>query len=109
MALETLTRQAATRTGAEANLQAVTAAGGFEFPNDGHTLLYVVNDAVALVLVFTIPKTLDGQAVTRTATVADAESWFIGPFPVELYNDADGMVLCTPDADLAAGIAVVSF
>jgi hypothetical protein len=109
MATEALTAQTATRAGAQANLQAVTSANGFTFPNDGHTLLYVVNDAGALALVFTIQKTLDGQSATRTATVTASQSWFVGPFPTDLYNDSDDLVTCTPDADLAAGVAVVSF
>ena len=109
MATEALTAQTATRTGAEANLQSITSADGFTFPNVGHTLLYVENDAGALALVFTIQKTLDGQSATRTATVTASENWFIGPFPVELYNDSDGLVTCTPDADLASATAVISF
>ena len=109
MATEALTRQAATRSGAVANLQSVTSADGFTFPNDGHTLLYVENDAEDLALVFTIQKTLDGQSATRTVTVTASQNWVIGPFPTELYNDGDDLVTCTPDADLASGVAVVSF
>ena len=86
----------------------MTTAGGFTFPNDGKTFLYVVNDAGALDLVFTIQKTLDGQSATRTSTVTASENWILGPWPVELYNDSDGLVTCTPDADLAAGVAVFS-
>jgi hypothetical protein len=71
--------------------------------------LYVVNDAGALALVFTIQKTLDGQSATRTSTVTASENWILGPWPTELYNDADGLVTVTPDADLAAGIAVFSW
>jgi len=108
MATEALTKQAATRTGAEADLQSVTSADGFTFPNDGHTLLYVENDVVDLALVFTIQKTLDGQSVTRTATVTASENWVVGPFPTEIYNDGDDLVTCTPDADLASGVAVIS-
>ena len=108
MATEALTRTTSTRTGVELALQAVTSADGFTFPNDGKTFLYVVNDAGALALVFTIQKTLDGQSATRTSTVTASENWILGPWPVELYNDADGLVTCTPDADLAAGVAVFS-
>lgn len=108
MATEALTRQSADRSGEQADLQSVTSADGFTFPNDGHTLLYVENDVGALVLVYTIQKTLDGQAVTRTVTVTASENWFLGPFPTELYNDADGLMTVTPDADLASGVAVIS-
>ena len=108
MATEALTRQNAARSGAQANLQSVTSANGFTFPNDGHTALYVENDAGDLALVFTIQKTLDGQSVTRTVTVTASQKWFIGPFPTGLYNDADDLITCTPDADLASGVAVLS-
>lgn len=108
MATEALTAQSATRTGAQLNKQSVTSADGFTFPNDGHTVLIVTNDVGDLALVFTIQKTLDGQSVTRTATVTASQEWVIGPFPVELYNDADDLVTCTPNADLATGVAVVS-
>jgi len=108
MATEALTAQSASRSGAQVSLQSITAAGGFTFPNDGHTLLYVENDAGDLALVFTIQKKLDGQSATRTVTVTASESWAIGPFPTELYNDSDGLVTCTPDADLASATAVIS-
>ena len=58
MATEALTRQAAGRAGAQVAEQSVTAAGGFTFPNDGHTVLVVENDAGDLVLTFTIQKTI---------------------------------------------------
>jgi len=108
MATEALTVQSAGRAGAQESLQSVTSAGGFTFPNDGHTVLHVENDAGDLALVFTIQKTLDGQSVTRTVTVTASQKWVIGPFPVELYNDGDDLVTCTPDADLASGVAVIS-
>jgi len=112
MTTEALTVQVASRSGAQATINAVTSADGFTFPNNGHTLLYVLNDAGALACVFTIRPTLDGQSVTRTVSVTASQGWWIGPFPVELYNDANGLVLCTPDADLTGtteGVAVVSF
>lgn len=110
MALETLTAQTADRTGAQINLQAVTTAGGFEFPNTGRTLLIVNNDAGALVLNFTIVTTVDSEAVsTKDVTVTASEEWVIGPFPVEHYNAADGNVDVAVDADLASGVAVIKF
>lgn len=110
MALETLTAQTASRTGAQIALQAVTTAGGFEFPNTGRTLLVVNNDAGALVLNFTIVTTVDSEAVsTKDVTVTASEEWVIGPFPVEHYNAADGNVDVAVDADLASGVAVIKF
>ena len=110
MALETLTRQTASRTPALFSYQNVTIAGGFEFPNDGHTFLAVNNDAGDVVLTFTIVKTLDSQSATRAETITASKVMFLGPFPVELYNDSDGYVLCTPNQDMATdyGVAVVT-
>ena len=110
MATEALTAQTASRTGAQAALQSITTADGFTFPNNGRTLLYVENDAGALALVFDIVTSVDGQTgLTRTATITASESWFVGPFPVDQYNDADGLVTCTPDGDVASSTAVVQF
>jgi hypothetical protein len=110
MATEALTAQTASRSGAELNMQSVTSADGFTFPNDGRTVLIVTNDAGALELSFTIQKTVDGQTpAAKTATIDASETWVVGPFPVNVYNDADDLVTVTPDADLATGVAVVSY
>ena len=112
MATEALTAQHADRTGAEMTVNAVTALNGFTFPNDGHTVLIVVNDALDCEMVFTITKTLDGETATKTIDVTASETWVMGPFPVELYNDGDGLVTCTPEQDFAGttdGVAVISF
>jgi hypothetical protein len=110
MALETLTRQTASRDPAAFSYQNVTIAGGFEFPNDGHTFIVVNNDAGDVIFTFTIQKTLDGQSATRAETVTASTVMFMGPFPVELYNDADDYVFCTPNQDMATtyGVAVVT-
>lgn len=110
MAKELLTAQTADRTGAQINLQSVTTADGFEFPNTGRTLLVVNNDAGDLVLNFTIVTTVDSEAVsTKDVTVTASQEWVIGPFPVEYYNAADGNVDVAVDADLASGVAVIKF
>ncbi|MEE8599238.1 MAG: hypothetical protein V3S69_07000 [Dehalococcoidales bacterium] len=108
MTVEALTAQVVDRIGAQANLQSITAVDGFTFPNNGRALLYVENDAGALVLSFTIQLTVDGKAVTAKAiTVTASENWVMGPFPPNIYNDADGLVTVTPDADLASAVAVI--
>jgi len=110
MATEALTAQTASRSGAVLGAQSITAAGGFTFPNDGRTVLVVSNDAEDLALAFTIQKTVDGQTPeAKTVTVTASEQWVIGPFPVDIYNDSDGLVTCTPDADLATATAVISY
>jgi len=109
MTKEALTVQYADRVGAEVALQSITIADGFTFPNDGHTLFYVENDAGAMTITFTIQKTLDGQSATRAVEVAASENWVIGPFPMELYNDANDLVNCVTDQDLATCVALLSY
>lgn len=109
MALETLTVQPLTRDGALIALQSVTIAGGFQFPNNGKTLLYLKNDALDELLTFKIQTSIDGQSgLTRAIDVTASESWVMGPFPVDIYNDADGNVFCTPETDITSLIALVS-
>lgn len=108
MAVEDLTAQTSDRTGAQINLQAVTTADGFKFPNGGQTLLVVNNDAGNLVLNFTIQTTVDSEAVsTKDVTVTASEEWILGPFPQAWYNDSGGDVIVAVDADLASGVAPV--
>ena len=110
MALETLTAVTASRDPALFTYNNVTIAGGFKFPNDGHTFLVVSNDAGDVAFTFTITKTLDSQTATRAETVTASTIKFMGPWPVELYNDSSGYVFVTPNQDMATvyGVAVVS-
>lgn len=110
MALETLTVQTLARTGAQLSMQSVTTAGGFRFKNDGHTLLYVAEKNAANCEVTVTPtKTVDGLAVaTRTVDVVASQTWVLGPWPPEQYNDADGYLNVGIEADQASGAAVVS-
>ena len=109
MALETLTAVTASRDPAAFTYNNVTIAGGFLFPNDGNTLIVVNNDAGDVIFTFTIQKTLDSQTATRAETVAASTIKFMGPWPVELYNNSDGYVFVTPNQDMATvyGVAVV--
>ena len=110
MALETLTAVTASRDPPLFTYNNVTIAGGVKFPNDGHTFLVVNNDAGDVILTFTIQKTLDSQSATRAETITASKVMFLGPWPVELYNDSDGYVTVTPNQDMATdyGIAVVT-
>ena len=108
MAVETLTVQASSRTGAIVALQSITTLNGFRFPNDGMTILYIENNAGALVLNFTIQPTVDGEAVaTKDITVTASENWVMGPFPTRWYNDATGYCIVAVDADLASATAAI--
>jgi len=109
MALETLTVQTANRTGAELAYQAVTNVGGFRFTNDGDTVIVIKNDAGDLVVTFAIQPTVDSEAVdVKTVTVTASETWVSGVWPIQWYNDTSDYVICTVDADLADGIALVT-
>lgn len=108
MAVETLTVQTVERvTGVLRNLQSVTTLDGFRFLNDGRTVLYVANDAGALVLGAALQPTVDGVTETdvKTITVTAAEVWVVGPFPTKWYNDANGYCDVAVDADLVAAAA----
>lgn len=109
MALETLVVVPITRDGAEAPRVGITTDGGVKFPNNGKTLLFVLDDSGAHSLVFTIVPSIDGQdGLTRTVAITASEDWCIGPFPVDIYNDADGNVYFAPDGDLAASTVAMT-
>lgn len=110
MAQETLTVQNVSRTGAQLNLQSVTTADGFKFKNDGHTLLVVSEQNAANCEVTVTPtKTVDGLTpASRTVDVTASQTWVLGPWPPEQYNDADGYLEVTIEADQASGVCPVS-
>ena len=105
MAVETLDVQTVERaTGVIVDLQTVTTANGFRFLNNGRTMLYVANDAGALVLGFELQPDVDGVTETNVKTVTQdaSEVWIMGPFPTRWYNDANGYCEVQIDADLTA-------
>lgn len=109
MALETLTVQEALRTGAELSYQSVTNAGGFKFLNDGRVIMIAkeVNAANNEITV-TPTKTIDSLAIaTRTVDVVASETWVLGPWDPDTYNDSDGYITFGSEADEASGIALV--
>lgn len=75
------------------------AAGGDSFPNDGRTFIDAWNDHATDPRTFTVvtQATVDGRAVNNlTVNVTAAEDHrFIGPFPPDIYNDANGRVQLT--------------
>lgn len=96
--MATLTVLDVTRSGVVATPAAV-AAGGDQFLNDGKTLVGCYNDHATVNRTFTFvtQKTVDGLAVSDLAvSVTPANDLkFVGPFPVEIYNDANGYVQMT--------------
>ncbi len=83
------------------------AAGGDAFANDGKTQVIVRNNHVSAsrTVTFVTQATVDGQAVSdRTVTVTAANDFgVVGPFPPEIYNDANGLLQMT-HSDSAADI-----
>jgi len=110
MAIETLTVQAILRTGAEIDMQSVTNVGGFKFINDGKTIMIATevngaNNEITVTPVMTVDSL---AAATRTVDVVASETWVLGPWPQEIYNDSDGYITFGTEADEASGIGLVS-
>jgi len=110
MALETLTVQNVARTGAEVTFNSVTNVGGFRFLNNGKTIMVVVEKNTADCEVGITPvSTVDGLAATaRVVDVKSGDTYVLGPWPPELYNDTNGYANFTIEADEAAAVAVLS-
>lgn len=110
MAVDTITVQTALRTGAEVNLQSVTTLDGFRFKNDGRTvLLFTEVNAANCEITVTPVNTVDGLAVAaRTVDVTASEQWVLGPWPPEIYNDSDGYLNLTVEADEATSCVPIS-
>lgn len=91
---------AATYTGS------LSTSDTYTFPNDGKTILHVKKTGAGECTVTIVTQsTVDGQAVAdRTVSVpATTGDRFIGPFPREQYNDANG--LCTVSFSEITGLS----
>ena len=94
--MATLAVQKIVRTGLE--LVPVAATGGGDaFPNDGKTFIYVNNASGGDITVTIVSQqTIDGLAVADKAVIVTAsDARYIGPWPIPLYNDANGLVQLT--------------
>jgi hypothetical protein len=85
------------RTGLEATYEAIDDANGNQFQNDGRMFVHVVNatgdDGTVTI---DTPNTVDGLPIgNRDVVVTDGEERMIGPFPPNLYNDANRRVQLT--------------
>ena len=95
--MATLTVQQISKTGL---VHALTAAAGVgdAFANDGQrTFFHVKNaDATPTTVTFVTQKAVDGLAVADLAVaVTNGTEQLVGPFPAEVYNDANGLVQVT--------------
>jgi hypothetical protein len=89
-----MTVQQIARTGLNPSFAAVDGTNHNAFANDGRTFLYVTNAAGSPINVtIDTPGVVDGLAVGNlVVSVTNGQSRVIGPFPTNIYNQADGKV-----------------
>lgn len=107
------TPEAVSRAGLEATYALITSDNLAVKNLRGNVFLHCINtDVGAVVLTIHISKTVDGQAVTnKTVTLAAAASAgdekFIGPFPLETYNQSGQVVWIDSDTADKVNVAVL--
>lgn len=89
---------------------AAADVAGDSFTNDGKTMLYIYNGAGApITLTLVVQYTVDSKAVTNpTLSVTNGEGRLVGPFPTQIYNDANGRVNVTYSAVATVTVKVLS-
>ncbi|MBS3927087.1 MAG: hypothetical protein KGZ65_00080 [Sphingomonadales bacterium] len=99
MADVAVTVQEITRTGIDlTDTGSLSVSDTYLVPNDGKTILHIKKSgATDCTVTIATPNTVDGLAVgdltvTVPATTGDKH---IGPFPREIYNNADGKIAVT--------------
>ncbi len=84
------------RAASDVTGKVLTAPDVETFSNTGKEFLWVSHDngsGEASDLTITTHKTVDGQAVAdKVVTIGAGELHLVGPFPTEIYNDADDEV-----------------
>lgn len=112
--MATLTRQDITEAGLEASY-ASAASGGDQVANDGRTVLHVKNAGGAARTV-TVTAQDSSESVPGFGTmtradiavaVPDAGDRFIGPLPLEAFNDAAGNIQISYSAVTGVTIAAL--
>lgn len=85
------------------------AASSMEFANDGKTLFFVDNQSASTVDVSFGAQKHESLTITDPSTTQEADSLFVyGPFPPELYNDANGKVQVTLSATTTIFVGAIS-
>lgn len=102
-----LTVQDITRAGITPTF-AAAANGGDSFANDGKVFFEAKNvNAATRLLTIALTKLVDGQtpaAKTVTVPVTTGDK-MIGPFPPDVYNDANGRVNVTYSTEVDVTVA----
>jgi hypothetical protein len=112
MAEGTITLQTINRSTGTVVTYAAATAGGDKFPNDGKTVLRVKNSDSSphSVTVNSVENCDQGFDHDEPSSVAVANGGVIrefGPFPMALYNDADGYAHVTYTAVTSVTVAAV--
>ncbi len=82
-----------------ANKTGATSSNVYFFPNNGRVVLLMAAATTANVTIET-PNTQDGNAIADlTLALANTNVRVIGPFPPAVYNDSQGRVKVTVDAN----------
>jgi hypothetical protein len=108
--MATLTVVPAARAGVEVVAGAAACAtAGDQFANSGQELAIFTNASGAPITVTIVTQaTRDAQAITdRTVSVTNAMTFAIGPFPVGIYNDANGLVQMTYSTEVGLSVKVI--
>lgn len=104
--MATLTVQEISRAGITPTF-AAAAGGGDQFQNNGRCFAESkCTDATPKTVTFVTQSTVDGLAVTDLAITVPATTGdkMVGPFPPDIYNDANGFVQITYSAVTALTI-----
>jgi hypothetical protein len=108
MARTALTVQQVTRSALTPVLSAANGSGGHSVANDGATWLEVKTTTNAIVVTVQTPGTVDGNAVAdKTYSIGTSAERKIGPFPPNVYNQADGAIYV--DLDVVTGVTIGAF
>lgn len=95
-----LTVQQIALTGLDAAVAAAAGAAGDTFINNGRTFIKVTDTGTTAPVVTIASRVTCSRGSTHNVavTVASGTERFIGPFPMDRFNDADGKVSVTYSA-----------
>lgn len=98
--MATLTVQQIAVTGLEAAAAASAAVAGDEFVNNGKTFIKVTDTGTTAPVVTIASRVACSRGSTHNiaVTVQSGEARYIGPFPMDRFNDSNGKVGITYSA-----------
>jgi len=105
-----LTAEQVSKSGTIATYTSVALANTYTVANDGRTMLHFKKSGAGdCVITVVTPGTIQGMAVADlTVTVpATTGDKFVGPFPMSLFNDANGLLQFTASDTAGLTVAVL--